>query len=296
MRAVISMLILVLVMSQTTSAVVQDLAGEFKRTEVKIGRTVLVEERTAIWCPSCAQIDPELATVAQSHGSRAALVALHTTDSFESNASRARMEYQNLSDSRSYGTPTFFVDHQMTAEGYDAWPDVQRRILTQESTREMPEEIFIEVKSDELGIHIDFDRPSNGQLTLMFLEHDKEVPLGVDNPGEDTRDRVLVMMATIFPGTNSSLYHSNSSSDDGYSLSWLAGNLSWQNPGPNSWSIIAVHEPVEGGEPYGVIEIAYREVIGNLGGGNYLALIFGVSILLGALMVFTPIRSKDEEE
>jgi thiol-disulfide isomerase/thioredoxin len=296
MRAIISILILVLVMSQTTSAVVQDLAGEFERTEVKIGRTVLVEERTAIWCPSCAQIDPELAAVAQSHGSRAALVALHTSDAFENNASRARMQYQNLSDSRSYGTPTFFVDHQMSAEGFDAWPDVQRRILSQESTREKPEDIFIEVNSDQFGIHVDFDRPSHGQLTLLFLEHDRVVPEGSDNPGEETRDRVLVMMAVIFPGTNSTLYHSNSSFDDGYTLSWDAGDLTWQDPSATSWSIIAVHEPVDGGEPYGVVEIAYREIIGTLAGDNYLAIIFGVSILLGALMVFTPIRGKDEEE
>ena len=45
-----------------------------------------------------------------------------------------------------------------------------------------------------------------------------------------------------------------------------------------------------------MVEIAYREIIGTLAGDNYLAIIFGVSILLGALMVFTPIRTKDEEE
>ena len=32
------------------------------------GRTLLVEEITATWCPSCAEIDPELLRVADSHG------------------------------------------------------------------------------------------------------------------------------------------------------------------------------------------------------------------------------------
>ena len=44
------------------------------------GRSLLVEEITATWCPTCAEIDPELVQVADSHGSRIAMVALHPTD------------------------------------------------------------------------------------------------------------------------------------------------------------------------------------------------------------------------
>ena len=41
------------------------------------GRSLLVHEITATHCSTCAEIDPELIQVADSHGSRIALIALH---------------------------------------------------------------------------------------------------------------------------------------------------------------------------------------------------------------------------
>ena len=59
-------------------------------------------------------------------------------DAFENEASLARIDYQKQTDDSSYGTPTFFVDGVKTAEGYDAWSDVQKRILSQENLRVHP--------------------------------------------------------------------------------------------------------------------------------------------------------------
>ena len=122
-------------MTPITSAIVIDSDEEFEELTVELGRTILIEERTANWCPTCASIDPELEDVADSHGARVAIVGLHTSDAFENDASRERINYQNQTNDGNYGTPTFFVDSDLTAEGYDAWSDVQKRILTQENSR-----------------------------------------------------------------------------------------------------------------------------------------------------------------
>jgi len=77
------------------------------------GRTLLVEEITATWCPSCAEIDPELLQVADSHGSRIALVALHPSDgedAFQPAAAQPRIERLNLSNpGGAQSTPTIVV-------------------------------------------------------------------------------------------------------------------------------------------------------------------------------------------
>lgn len=267
MRHLISVLVIVLCLSSSTSALV-----ETNTEEYKLERTILVEERTAIWCPSCAEVDPELAIVAKSHGSRTAIVGIHVTDEFENNASLARVDYQKQTDPTEYGTPTFFVDGIKTAEGYDAWSDVQSRILTQENNRMAPEDMALKLVSGEIEI----PTPEYGQITLMILEHEKPVPKDADNPGEKTRDRVLVGMRVV-------------DSNDNYSE---FGNLEL----PEIWSLVMIHEPIEGGSPYGVVQVSNIEYDSN--DDNNLFLILLVCSFVGALLVFVPnkISHTTEEE
>ena len=259
MRPLIAALVMALCLTSSTAAMAEGTSEEHW-----LKRTVLVEERTSIWCPSCAEIDPELAIVAKSHGARTAIVGLHVDDAFENGASLARIEYQKQIDDSPYGTPTFFVDGIKTAEGYDAWGDVQERILSQENSRGTPEEMAMILTGGEIQL----PTPDYGQITLMVLEHDKEVPAGVDNPGDDVRDRVLIGMQVIDSQGNISDY----------------GNLEL----PELWSVIMVHEPVEGGEPYGVVEISNLEY--EESSVNELLLIVAFCVLLGAMLVFTPAK------
>jgi hypothetical protein len=53
-----------------------------------------------------------------------------------------------------------------------------------------------------------------------------------------------------------------------------------------SWSVVLIHEPEEGGEPYGVVELSNREFEDTK--DDHLLAIVGVCIFLGALLVFTP--------
>lgn len=267
MRHLISVLVIVLCLSTSTSALIETNSEEYK-----LQRTILVEERTAIWCSSCAEIDPELAVVAKSHGSRTAIVGIHVSDEFENDASLARVDYQKQTDTTDYGTPTFFVDGVKTAEGYDAWSDVQSRILTQENNRMAPEVLALKLVSGEIEI----PTPEYGQITLMILEHEKSVPKDAENPGEETRDRVLVGMQVV---------DSNGSSSE-------FGDLDL----PETWSLVMVHEPVEGGSPYGVVQVSNIEYDSNE--DNNLFLILLVCSFVGALLVFMPskISPSAEEE
>ena len=257
MRHIMAILVLALCLTSTTTAIAEENIEQHW-----LMRTVLVEERTAIWCPSCAEIDPELSLVADSHGSRTAIVGLHVDDAFTNNASLARIAYQMQTDDTEYGTPTFFVDGIKTAEGYDAWSDVQKRILTQENSRESPEEIAMNLVDDQIVV----PTPDFGQLTIMVVQHGKEVPPGVENKGENIRDRVLIGMKVINASGNISIY----------------GDMEL----PESWSVILIHEPEEGGEPYGVVEISNKEM--EEPEDNNLLMILGICVFLGALLVFIP--------
>ena len=257
MRHLISLVVVLLCMTSSTAALAESSVEEYS-----LKRTVLVEERTAIWCPSCAEVDPELAIVAKAHGARTAIVGIHVTDEFENEASLARIEYQKQTDSTEYGTPTFFVDGVKTAEGYDAWSDVQKRILTQENNRIQPEDMALRL----LGENIELPTPEYGQITLMVLEHNKEVPIEADNPGEPTRDRVLIGMRVVDKSGNTSDY----------------GELEL----PDLWSLVMVHEPTEGGSLYGVVEISNIEYE-EMADGNLLT-IAALGLLLGVLVIFAP--------
>ena len=257
MRQLIAILVLALCLTSTTTAIAEENIEEHW-----LLRTVLVEERTAIWCPSCAEIDPELSLVANSHGARTAIVGLHVDDAFTNNASIARIAYQMQTDDTEYGTPTFFVDGVKTAEGYDAWSDVQKRILSQENKRDTPENIAMSLVDDEVVV----PTPEFGQLTIMVVQHGKEVPPGVDNEGEDIRDRVLIGMKVINSDGEISIY----------------GEMDL----PESWSVILIHEPEEGGEPYGVVEISNKEMEETE--DNNLLMILAICVFLGGLLVFIP--------
>ena len=73
------------------------------------GRTILVEEISATWCTSCADIDPYLQQVADAHGSRISIVTYHPTDgedTFQPEAAKYRIERMKSINSDVGSTPT----------------------------------------------------------------------------------------------------------------------------------------------------------------------------------------------
>ncbi len=169
------------------------------------GRSLLIEEVTTTWCPTCADIDPYLMGVADSHGSRIAMVAYHPSDGidgFQPPAAQHRINRLGILHGDSIPSPTFFVEGKNPRSGTEAWTDVQRDILDLELTRQatstlqfdvtqVGEEITARVLSFE-SLDVDINQT---QLTFLVIEHKKPVPEGITNPGEMHRDRVLIATA-----------------------------------------------------------------------------------------------------
>lgn len=171
----------------------------------QMGRSLLVEEVTTTWCPSCAEIDPFLMGVADAHGSRIAMVAYHPSDgedAFQPEASQHRIDRLGLIHGSSLSTPTFFVEGENPRTGLDAWSDVQRDILDAELKRQESTTLQFEVNKTEnyttaqiLFFDTEHEQLKNTQLTFLVIQHGKSVPKDAINPGGETRDHVVVATA-----------------------------------------------------------------------------------------------------
>lgn len=268
------------------------------------GRTLLVEEITATWCPTCAEIDPELLQVADGHGSRIALVALHPSDgedAFQPAASQHRIDRLALSNpSVAESTPTFVVESGEPRRGYDAWAEVQRDILNAELARQDVSELDVEVVKTDNGYrasvtHTNLVSTNETQLTMMVVEHGKAMPDNAVNPGGDHRDRVVVGLAEC--------------SLDNHSITTSVGLLSASVESTcetsfaiefedlKTWSVLLIHEPTatalaSGEDPssHGAVELAFRdratvdEAGGNIG--------FLLLVTCGVLALASIVRKK----
>ena len=170
---------------------------------VEGGRSLLIEEYTATWCPSCAEIDPYLADFANTHGSRIAMVAYHPSDdidAFQPLAAQNRINRSLITHPDLASTPTFIVENGALRVGLDSWPDVNSDILNEEIKRQSYTRLGLNMQQNEgtwtaTAKVIGNETIDDGQLTIMIIQHQKIVPEGFDNPGGNTRDRVLMAIA-----------------------------------------------------------------------------------------------------
>ena len=237
------------------------------------GRTLVVEEITATWCPSCAEIDPELAGVADGHGSRIALLALHPSDgedAFQPAASQHRIDRLLLTKNvDAFSTPTFVVEGGVPRVGYDAWTDVQRDILDTELRRQSTSELefVVQQTSERLEASIqqaNLKAEQNDQLTFLVLQHHKPMPDGFAHPGGPHRDRVVVGIAECHLATGNITFASNVTAKVG--LDGCASSFAIEFDEPDAWSVVLIHETatdaLQAGQPvetFGAVELAKRE-------------------------------------
>ena len=212
--------------------------------------------------------------VADSHGSRIAMVAYHPSDGidgFQPPAAQHRINRLGIVHGDSIPSPTFFVEGKNPREGTEAWVDVQRDILDLELTRQTPSMLQFEVMrvGDEITARmLSFESSTldmnQTQLTFLVIEHQKRVPDEVANPGELHRDRVLVATAECHFNSSSielSIGLLNSESSQG-----CESNFQITFTDKAEFSILLVHENTEHSisnqnaslGTHGAVEFAYR--------------------------------------
>ncbi len=181
-----------------TSALRTDAIEDATSITVQARTTVLVEEMTATWCATCADIDPYLAEVADRHGSRLALVGLHPLDGQDgvaTAASAARIDRWRAVHDDLNQTPAFFVEGEAPLVGPEVWPEVTQRMLELESARAVHANMSLTATRDGDVLHLTINapQPTDGdQLTLMLLDHGRSsATYGVEVEPGSTYDRVL---------------------------------------------------------------------------------------------------------
>jgi len=261
------------------------------------GRSILIEEYTATWCPSCAEIDPYLMDFANTHGSRIAMVAYHPSDdvdAFEPLAAQNRISRLQITHPDLASTPTFVVEDGALRIGPDSWPDVNSDILNEEVKRQSYTHLKLDIQQDNdtwtaTAKIIENETIDNGQLTIMIIQHQKIVPDGFDNPGDETRDRVLIAIAECDIASSSIISNvellsaETTTCVDDFSVTF--------SPENEFFSVLLIHEPttsqLENGTTgtFGVVEYKSKSVITTQSGIDNSIIVIGF-ILLGFTLVF----------
>jgi thiol-disulfide isomerase/thioredoxin len=250
-----------------------------KMDTISGGRSILIEEYTATWCPSCAEIEPYLMDFANTHGSRIAMVAYHPSDdvdAFQPLAAQNRINRLQITYPDLASTPTFIVEDGALRVGPDSWPDVNSDILDEEVKRQSYTNLRIDIQQNNdtwtaSAKVIENDSIVDGQLTIMIVQHQKIVPEGFDNPGENTRDRVLTAIAEC--DINSSTIISNINLLSAQTTTCVEDFTVTFTPENEFFSVLLIHEPttsqLENGTTgtFGVVEYKSNSVISTQ--GNY---------------------------
>ena len=305
----ISVLICVILFTPSSSALIVDASEKWNETYlVEGGRSLLVEELSATWCESCAEIDPYLMEVADSHGSRIAMVTYHPSDgvdAFQPLAAKHRIERLSITHPGIGSTPTFIVDGGQQRIGPQSWPDVQKDILSKEVTNLKPSRLSFEISKNNnetftasIKSFSDHDNGVNkSQLTFMLVKHSLAVPEGFDNPGGKYRDRVVHGLVECNLQNNSITYSSGflySNIDDNSCQSGFSVTSELED----EFSVLLLHEKVyqnlsseEPSSTYGVVEFAFRNLESDESWDNLLIILIGFTVI-GFLWIYFEKRNK----
>ena len=261
------------------------------------GRSILIEEYTATWCPSCAEIDPYLMDFANTHGSRIAMVAYHPSDdvdAFQPLAAQNRISRLQITHPDLASTPTFIVEYGALRVGPDSWPDVNSDILDEEVKRQSYTHLKLDIQQNNdtwtaSAKVIENDSIVDGQLTIMIVQHQKIVPEGFDNPGGKTRDRVLTAIAEC--EINSSTIISNINLLSAQTTTCIDDFTVTFSPENEIFSVLLIHEPttsqLENGTSgtFGVVEYKSNIVITAQSNIDSSIIIYAF-IFLGVALIF----------
>ena len=186
-------------------------------------------------------------------------------DAFQPPASEHRLERLRLQHPNLAATPSFVVHNGLVREGVASWPDVQSDILKEESSQRGYTNLKVTAQTNDTEILVTvfppFDEATDNQtqISILFVQHNKQISDEFINPGTDSRDRVLVGLAE-FP------FVGNPVSIDTTIIAPFV--VSYPIDSMDEWSVIVVHEytneallnkTTEDSSPLGVAEISVKE-------------------------------------
>ena len=163
------------------------------------GATVLIEEHTATYCQTCAQIDPMVLDFLRDNGNRAIRVALHppADDLLGTEISTHRL---SLSEDNLSVTPTFVMDGDIVSRGYVDRTDLQLNLRS----AELDKRGILSLEAEVLvsGNAIQVSSPSlslepNQRLTIFLVERVVVHDFGTSPNGLDQNHDVARAMISI---------------------------------------------------------------------------------------------------
>ena len=167
--------------------------------ETNGGSTIILEEYTATWCQTCAEIDPDVKELVSMHDERVALIALHPADGVDdlgNYASSKRINYL-FNNSLMIQSPTFLLDGDIVMKGANEINMLNSKIMQTQSKKSNFTKINLSVKkvNNSIEFQMELDSKLSGIVNIMIIE-DKLV--SENYVGELNKfDNVLVEMISI---------------------------------------------------------------------------------------------------
>jgi len=213
--------------------------------------TVLIEEHTATYCTTCAEIDPMLLQFLEDNGNRAIRIAMHPLgeDPLGSEISSHRLA---LHGGELAVTPTFVMDGRVVSQGSVDRIDMQMNLRSSEIAKEGIISIDGEVDVSQNSIHVSSPELVLGveeHLTIFIVEREVSLEPGTASNGLDKNHDVARAMLSLDDGGNISseilptgwdfLVHDA----EGPSVEFFADEMD-----PYSFDVVIVLEKSEGGD------------------------------------------------
>ena len=161
--------------------------------------TVLIEEHTATYCTTCAEIDPMLLDFLEDNGNRAIRIAMHPLgeDPLGSTISSQRL---TLHGGELAVTPTFVMDGRVVSQGFVDRIDMQMNLRSSEIAKEGVISIEGEVDVSQNSLHVRSPRlvlDTDEHLTIFIVEREVSLEPGTASNGLDKNHDVARAMLSL---------------------------------------------------------------------------------------------------
>ena len=255
------------------------------------GATVLIEEHTATYCQTCAQIDPMVLDFLRDNGNRAIRVALHPpADDLlgtEISTHRLSLSGENLSV-----TPTFVMDGDVVSQGYVDRTDMQLNLRS----AELDKRGILSLQAEVLvsGNTIQVSSPSlslepNQRLTIFLVERVVVHEFGTSPNGLDQNHDVARAMISIDDGNDvkaeyiPDIWNASVPQNVNHTIRFLLSD----GDDPLSFDVVLVVESREEG-PNNILSstiVRLSEETGDESKVNALVLVIGIGVMSTSVFI-----------